>query len=107
MRQRYIGFVIKYSNNDFIINRYDFIGKLKNECNKIFNKNCVDMGIYLTRFDGKKGILKCNHIEKDNTIRLLRSINKIKSKKVEIITIKTSGTIKALSNKFMIGFMIY
>jgi len=59
------------------------------------------MGIYLTKFDGEKGIVRCNHIEKENTIKLLRSINKIYSNEVEIKTLGTSGTIKALMKKHM------
>jgi RNase P/RNase MRP subunit POP5 len=59
------------------------------------------MGIYLIRFDGVKGIVKCNHVEKENTIRLLRSINKISSRKVEVKTVGASGTIKALVKKHM------
>jgi len=59
------------------------------------------MGIYLTRFDGEKGIVRCNHIEKDNTIKLLRSIKNIGLKKVSIETLGTSGTIKSLIKKHM------
>jgi len=59
------------------------------------------MGIYLIRFDGEKGIVRCNHIEKDNTIKLLRSIKGIGTKKVSIETLGTSGTIKSLIKKHM------
>ena len=59
------------------------------------------MGIYLVRFDGQKGIVKCSHIEKENTIKLLKSIKKISSHKVSIETLGTSGTIKALIRKHM------
>lgn len=61
----------------------------------------MEMGLYLIRFDGDKGILKCNHVEKENTIKLLKSIKKISSKKVEIETLGTSGTIKSLVKKHM------
>lgn len=59
------------------------------------------MGIRLIKFDGYKGVLKCNHVEKENTIKLLKSINKVSSHKVEMETIGTSGTIKALMKKHM------
>ena len=59
------------------------------------------MGIYLTRFDGRKGIVKCNHIDKDNTINLLTSIGNIYSHKIKIKTLGTSGTIKSLIRKHM------
>ena len=55
----------------------------------------------MVRFDGIKGIVKCNHIEKENTIKLLKSIKKISSNKVNIETLGTSGTIKALIRKYM------
>jgi len=59
------------------------------------------MGLYLTRFDGGKGIVMCNHIEKENTIKLLKSIDSISSRKLEIKTLGTSGSIKALVQKHM------
>jgi len=59
------------------------------------------MGLRLIRFDGVKGILRCNHVEKDDTIKLLKSIKSISSEKVEIETVGTSGTIKSLISKYM------
>jgi RNase P/RNase MRP subunit POP5 len=59
------------------------------------------MGIRLIRFKENKGIIKCNHIEKDNTINLLKSIKEISSGKIKIDTLGTSGTIKALISKHM------
>lgn len=61
------------------------------------------MGIYLIRFDGHRGVVKCNHIEKENTIKLLKSIKKISSYNISIETLGTSGTIKALIRKHMIN----
>ncbi len=58
------------------------------------------MGLKLIRFDGFWGIVKCNHIEKEKTISLLQSIKKIKSNKVQVQTVGTSGTIKTLNKKF-------
>lgn len=57
------------------------------------------MGVRLINFNGEKGIVKCNHTEKENTIKLLNSIKKISSAEIEIKTIRTSGTIKALIKK--------
>lgn len=59
------------------------------------------MGLYVVRFNGDKGIVKCNHVEKENTIKLLNSIEKISSCKVSIKTVGTSGTIKSLLRKHM------
>jgi RNase P/RNase MRP subunit POP5 len=55
----------------------------------------------MIRFNGKKGIIKCNHLTKENTIMLLKSIKKISTKKVKIETLGTSGTIKSLIKKHM------
>ena len=60
------------------------------------------MGIRLIRFDGITGIVLCKHTEKENTIKLLQSIEKISSQKVQIETFGTSGTIKALMRKHMV-----
>ena len=62
------------------------------------------MGIRLIRVHENRGIVKCNHIEKDKTINLLRSIKKISSIKISIDTVGTSGTIKALIGKHMQNF---
>jgi len=59
------------------------------------------MGLRLIWFDGEKGILRCSHLEKENTIKLLRSIKSVSSGKVEIETLGTSGTIKSLVTKHM------
>jgi len=100
-RRRYIGFVIKVSTGDQHIERFEIIGEIKRRCRQLFSKDCKELGIYLTRFDGEKGIVRCNHIEKENTIKLLKSIRKIYSHEVEIETLGTSGTIKSLMKKHM------
>jgi len=68
-----------------------------------FNKNCGSMGIRLISFNGKYGIVRCNHTEKENTIKLLNYIKKISINDVYIETIGTSGTIKALIKKYIIS----
>jgi len=75
--------------------------ELQRQCNHVFNKDCNTMGIRLIRFNGKAGIIKCNHTEKENAIQLLQSIKKIASKKQEVTTIATSGTIRSLIHKHM------
>jgi len=59
------------------------------------------MGFYLIRFNNGKGILRCKHTEKENAIKLIKSINRISSIKVKIETVGTSGTIKSLIKKHM------
>jgi len=77
------------------------IKELRRQCSYLFNKDCDEMGIRLIRFDGTAGIIKCNHVEKENTIKLLRSIKKITTKEIEVTTLATSGTIRSLMKKHM------
>jgi RNase P/RNase MRP subunit POP5 len=101
-RHRYIGFIIKQPSEKVYIDKSEIINEIKEQCKHVFNKGYDEMNLRLIRFDGTKGILKCSHIEKENAIKLLKSIKKISSKKVEIETVGTSGTIKALIKKHMI-----
>jgi len=74
---------------------------IRKKCTELFNEKCKKMGIFLVRFDGYKGILRCKHLEKENVITLLNSIGKIDSKKATIKTVGTSGTIKSLIKKHL------
>jgi len=67
----------------------------------LFNKNYEEMGLHIIIFNGRNGIIKCNHNEKENTIKLLDSIKKILSDEIKIKTISTSGTIKTLIKKYI------
>ena len=99
-RHRYIGFIIK-SNNNIFIDRDDLINELKSNCKLLFNRDFKDLGLRLIRFNYLNGIVKCNHIEKDNTIKLLTSIKNVSNINIEIETLGTSGTIKGLIKKHM------
>ena len=67
----------------------------------LYKRTCREMGIFLVRFDGKTGIIKCNHIEKDNTINLLKKIRTNGLYNIEIETLGTSGSIKSLIKKHL------
>jgi RNase P/RNase MRP subunit POP5 len=101
-RHRYIGFIIKPSSENTYIDKSEMINEIRKQCRHLFNKDCNEMNIRLIRFDGKNGIVKCNHIEKENVIKLLKAIKKISSKEIKIETVGTSGTIKALIKKHMV-----
>lgn len=96
-RHRYIGFIVK--DLETSNNRSAMLKEIQRQCKNLFNKDYKEMGIQLVRFDGTTGIIKCNHVEKKNTILLLNSIKKIASREVEIRTIATSGTIRSLVKK--------
>ena len=77
------------------------VKEIREQCKNVFNRDYNEMNLRLIRFDGTQGIVKCNHVEKDNAIKLLKSIKNISSKKVKIETVGTSGTIKSLIKKHM------
>jgi RNase P/RNase MRP subunit POP5 len=101
-RKRYIGFTIKQKDN--IFDKNEIINEIRNQCTILFDKNYRDLGLYLVRFNGEQGILRCKHTEKQNAIQLLNSMKKVSSKNVEIETLGTSGTIKTLIKKHMKDF---
>ena len=80
---------------------------INRECEKKFNKSGREMGLNLVRFNGKQGILRCNHIEKEKVINLLNSLNTILSREIKIETLGTSGTIKSLVKKHMKDINFY
>jgi RNase P/RNase MRP subunit POP5 len=83
------------------------INALKNKSFELFNKNLNVFDIYLIKFDGFKGIIRCNQMNKDKTIHILKSIKNISSEDIEIITLGTSGTIKGLIKKHINGLIIF
>lgn len=54
------------------------------------------MGIRLIQWNGKAGIIRCPLPQKQNTIHLLSSLQRIDDEAITITTIATSGTIKSL-----------
>ena len=98
-RPRYILFTINTDESVRPIQRKEMITALRLYCHLMFNCSLNEKKIYLTRFNGEKGIVRCKHTEKQNTINLLQSITQINGKSVVIQTIATSGTIKSLVQK--------
>ncbi|MBS3778238.1 MAG: hypothetical protein KGY50_02970 [Candidatus Thermoplasmatota archaeon] len=98
-RPRYILFSISADESVLPIQRHEMIAALRSYCSSLYDCSLKDKKIYLTRFNGKKGIVRCKHTEKQSTIKLLQSIKKINHISVDITTIATSGTIKTLIKK--------
>ena len=48
---------------------------IRKKSEELFNKNFKEMGLYLVRFNGAQGILRCKHTEKENAIKLLSGLN--------------------------------
>jgi RNase P/RNase MRP subunit POP5 len=98
-RRRYILFRI--INEDKIdISKDQLIYEIRKRCKDLYSDKCKKMGIFLVRFDGYEGIIRCKHTEKQNVINLMNSINRIGNESIKVETIGTSGTIKALISKF-------
>ena len=97
-RKRYIGFEVK-SAKDVVFTKEQIIEEIQKKCLFLFEKECKELGIYIVRFNDKKGIIRCKHTDKENTIKILKSIKKISNENVAIETLGTSGTIKALVKK--------
>ena len=98
-RPRYILFEISADKQLLPLTRKQMIIALRSQCIHLFDASLKEKNIYLTRFNGKKGIVRCEHTEKEETIQLLHSISHIDKKSVTINTIATSGTIKSLIQK--------
>jgi RNase P/RNase MRP subunit POP5 len=83
----------------------ELILEIKNHCKKLFDRDYKNLGLYLIKYNEKDmGIIKCKHTEKENTIKLLSDITQIGDRKINIITIATSGSIKTLIHKYMSNF---
>ncbi len=93
-RQRYIVFEIDAPRK---VERWEFIKALERYASLMELDNRKEGRPWLTAFNDNRGILRCTHTDKDNAIQLLNSITEVgegNELKVEVRTLKTSGTIK-------------
>ncbi|MFP4546281.1 MAG: hypothetical protein ACLFPN_05460 [Methanomassiliicoccales archaeon] len=51
----------------------------------------------LIQFDGRKGIVRCNHLDKDGMIEALERAG---GEELEIATLRTSGTLRKLRQRY-------
>ena len=100
-RHRYIGFLIQGLEGKDRVERYAILQAINTCCKDLYDVSPKEMGIYLIRFNGKEGILRCSHLEKERTIALLGSIQQLSGCMVHIETLGTSGTINKLIKKHM------
>ena len=98
-RHRYISFRVTLEGNNNIITDIELIQALRQQTYDLFSKTTKELGLWVVRFDGTTGIIKCNHKEKEHIIQLLHSLKKIGSKSVFFTTYATSGTIRGITNK--------
>lgn len=92
-RWRYIAFAIE---GDAKVLRRDFLGALM-----LASKDTpVANSFRITVFEGDFGILKVPHYLKDDAIKMLRSVDAVKGASCRVETLKTSGTIRTLKEKY-------
>jgi len=95
-RRRYIGFKITDIKDKTIL-KSDLIDEFRKQNKK---------DLYVVRFNGEAGIVRCSHMQKDNSINFLKNLKKINNQNVKIDTLGTSGTIKSLIKKHMSNLKI-
>jgi RNase P/RNase MRP subunit POP5 len=98
-RHRYIDFDCVCEEQNPIITKSELIQTLRQHISSLSSKNFKEPTLWVVRFDGTRGILKCHYKEKEHAIQLLQSLKKIGIKPVTITTHSTSGTIRGLADK--------
>jgi len=94
-RNRYIVFEIEGEGPFSLRNLIDAVGEGATE------KGAEEMRLRIVLLEGRKGILRCSHLWKEEAIELLRSIETIGGKRVKVRTLGTSGTIRKAKRKYM------
>lgn len=87
LRKRYIAFEVVSEEK---IDRKELIAAIHNCSKKLTQRNRLSLML----FQKNKGVVRCQHTLKEETLRLLNSINNIGGKKVQLRTVGTSGTIR-------------
>ncbi len=57
--------------------------------------------LWLVEFDGTLGLVRTTNVEKDEAIQALRAIETVGGERIRLVTIGTSGTIRAATRKFL------
>ena len=88
-RHRYIGFLLH--SFDSKVTKSELWEELKKQCKHQYSCSYQEFGFRLIRFNGKAGILKCPHTQKNQSIKLLQSLRKVAEKNgllVEYVSLK-------------------
>jgi RNase P/RNase MRP subunit POP5 len=92
-RWRYIAFTIEgggpFARNDFL---GSFLQATKG--------SALHEAFRITVFEGDFGIIKVRHTLKDDAIEALSALDSVRGRACRIATLKTSGTIKTLKQKY-------
>jgi len=92
-RWRYIAFTIA---SERVVERGEFLNALMTAA----RETPLGGAFRITVFEGNFGILKVPHTLKDEAIGVLRSINRVRGASCSVETLRTSGTIKTLKEKY-------
>jgi RNase P/RNase MRP subunit POP5 len=92
-RWRYIAFTIE---GDKPFARNDFLGSFL----QATKGSELHYAFRITVFEGDFGIIKVRHVFKDDAIRALSALDSVKGTPCKVVTLKTSGTIKTLKDKY-------
>ncbi len=98
-RHRYIFFKVTYDQAHAFASQKELLQALRQNTYERFLKNTKDLGLWIVRFDGTTGIIKCHYRETENVKQLLLAMKSIGTKPVSITTHATSGTIHGLTDK--------
>jgi RNase P/RNase MRP subunit POP5 len=98
-RHRYISFRVTTLGNSQPLTDTELIQALRQQINELLSKTAKELGLWVVKFNGTTGIIRCNHKEKDHMIQLLQSLKKIGLKSVTVTTYATSGTIHGLIHR--------
>jgi RNase P/RNase MRP subunit POP5 len=97
-RYRYISFQLKTTGQQGSPTESELIQALRKQASDLFSKDAKELGLWMIRFDGARGILKCNYQEKERAIQLLLKLKNIGSNHIKITTHACSGTIRGLTD---------
>ena len=92
-RWRYIAFAI---GSDCVVERGEFLNALMAAA----RSTTLGGAFRITVFEGNFGILKVPHTLKDEAIRVLKSVDRVRGTPCTVDTLLTSGTIKTLKEKY-------
>jgi len=117
-KKRYIVIKIQPEQDDIMVTRPDLIGVIKFVLAKYERENNekfrFDNPPWVIMVENNFGLVRCAHLDKDNTIEFLTSITELVHRgndnvndqkgvkvKVKITTLGTTGTIKSAKTKYL------
>jgi RNase P/RNase MRP subunit POP5 len=97
-RQRYVVFEIEAPRT---VERWELIKEIQRRSSQMGFDQDSAARPWLTAFNDNRGILRYAHTDKDKVVELLTGITEIGEErlKVEVRTLKSSGTIKKVKDK--------